>query len=431
MGERKFVWDEFHEGITLFGITKQEDEQKNIKGRPSYIKNEARIFCPHSYLVLNFQESLNPTEEMKFKRHFMRKITPMEPDIIILQDIKNLVLYLITRQLSVEFIQFFHRPIVDRFLRALIIYFQFFTETWEELMETRNATEKKAENPLTRGSALKRADDLNCLRCILGKEYSNIITGGENGARYHHMMAGEKSLIQSQNEKDLRIFETLIGVSHRVVWIALKRQYFHLIEIELQRLFRTDAYNTAGRKNPGFYKNIQENEILELHGPKMLPRRKLLRNSPLPYQVVYTECDFRLLALDVLNSKDPRINYLQNALLLHEEKLTEFGIEVGILGMPRSNFDIFLLPLKEGESERQNNQKFEEYSPLGKKQKQERKIPPFGSDFELDFQFLPEPIITSKMKRSRMEEKKKWIERVLSYRLNKKLDTPSATVTWE
>ena len=68
-------------------------------------------------------------------------------------------------------------------------------------------------------------------------------------------------------------------------------------EIELYRLFRTDAYNTAERKNPDFHKNMQENEIIQLHGPKMLPRRKLLRNSPLPYQLVYTECDFRLLAL--------------------------------------------------------------------------------------------------------------------------------------
>ena len=166
---------------------------------------------------------------MKFKKHYMRKSTATEADVVILQDIKNIVLYLITDQIGVQFINFFHRPIVDRFLRALIIYFQFYSETWEEFVDTRSATSKKAENPLMRGSALKRADELSCLRCILGKEYSNIISGCENGGRYHHMMAGEKSLIQSQHEKDLRIFETLIFVSHRIVWIALERRYFQLI----------------------------------------------------------------------------------------------------------------------------------------------------------------------------------------------------------
>ena len=30
-----------------------------------------------------------------------------------------------------------------------------------------------------------------------------------------------------------------------------------------------------------------------------------------------------------------------------------------------------------------------------------------------------------------MEDKKKWIERAVTYRFKKNLDTPSATVTWD
>lgn len=70
-----------------------------------------------------------------------------------------------------------------------------------------------------------------------------------------------------------------------------------LLEIELHRLFRTDSYNTAERRNSELMKNIQESERIELHGPKMRARRKLLRNSSLPYQLLNSDCDYRLLAL--------------------------------------------------------------------------------------------------------------------------------------
>ena len=159
----------------------------------------------------------------------MRKITPLGPDVVLLQDIKTLVLFLISGHVSPRFIEFFHLPIVDRFLRILIIYFQFYIETWLNLTQKRDTIDKKAENPLAKGTALKRAEVLSCLRCIIGKEYSDMILGHENGIRYHHMMAGEKPLIQSQHEKDLIIFETLIRVAHRVVWIALQRIHFNLI----------------------------------------------------------------------------------------------------------------------------------------------------------------------------------------------------------
>lgn len=159
----------------------------------------------------------------------MRKCESKETDVVYLQDIKNLVLYLSTNRISVQFIDFFHLPIADRFLRALIIYFHYYLETWEEMMETRNATMMKIENPLAFGGALKRTEELNCLRLILAREYSNLLIGCEYGTRYHHMMAGEKPLIQSQHEKDLRIFETLLAVSHQVIWIALQRKFYHLI----------------------------------------------------------------------------------------------------------------------------------------------------------------------------------------------------------
>lgn len=171
--------------------------------------------------------------QIKFRKYYLRKVKPNEPDVIILQDIKDLVLFLLVTSVSPQFINFFHLPIVDRFLRALILYFQHYVEIWEDLMQERAATMRKAPNPLARGHRTRYAEEMRTLRCILGREYVDLIMGCQGGAQYHHMMTGERrsAITQSQGEKDLRIFEALISVAHRVVWIALQRKHYNLIGI--------------------------------------------------------------------------------------------------------------------------------------------------------------------------------------------------------
>lgn len=59
-----------------------------------------------------------------------------------------------------------------------------------------------------------------------------------------------------------------------------------------------------------------------------------------------------------ITTKDPRIIYIQNALLAKEEILPELGIKIGILGQLRSDYDVMLTPCEGGEStEYQNNEK--------------------------------------------------------------------------
>ncbi|KMQ93636.1 39s ribosomal protein mitochondrial [Lasius niger] len=231
MGERYFAWDEITEGLILLGVAKAEDEDKRRK-KQAIADHASKIYCPHAYLILSYQETLNDSEKIKFRKHYLRKVTPNEPDVIILQDIKDLVLFLLITPVSPQFIHFFHLPIVDRFLRALIIYFQHYVEIWEDLMQERAATMKKAPNPLARGHRSRYAEEMRALRCVLGREYADLILGCQSGPQYHHMMAGKKRAItQSQGEKDLRIFEALTSTAHRVVWIALQRKHYNLIGI--------------------------------------------------------------------------------------------------------------------------------------------------------------------------------------------------------
>lgn len=66
---------------------------------------------------------------MKFRRRFQRQCNRDEPVVVTLQDIKDVALFTAdAADLSVEFISYFHLPTVDKFLRALIIYFQYYIQ---------------------------------------------------------------------------------------------------------------------------------------------------------------------------------------------------------------------------------------------------------------------------------------------------------------
>lgn len=350
MGERFFSWDEITEGLILLSAAKAEDEQAKRRKKRVAAVQVADIYCPHYYLILSYRETLNDSEKIRFRKNFLRKVTPEEPDIIILQDIKDIVLFLLVSSVSPQFINFLHLPVVDRFLRALIVYFQRYVEIWEDLVQERAATMRKAPNPLARGHRFRYADEMHTLRCILGREYVDLLLGCRDGPRYHHMMtSGKRTVTQSQGEKDLRNYEGLISVAHRIVWIALQRKHYTLIELELHRLLRTEAYNTAQRQSSSpLIQDMLEDDIRVLHGPKTMLKRKLLRNAPLPRELMYEDCDYRLLSLGVvdIDIDHPKIAYLRNALLADEEMLSKLGIKVGILGHSRSDYDIMLMPYK-------------------------------------------------------------------------------------
>ncbi|CAL7950034.1 unnamed protein product [Xylocopa violacea] len=442
MEERYFIWDEISDGIVLLGTQKAEDEHiKKIKQTTDSVQH-SKIYCPHAYLILNFNETLSQREKLRFRKYYLRKVAPNEPDVIILQDIKDLVMFLLVSPISPQFVNFFHLPIIDRFLRAAILYFQFYVLTWEELMKERAATMKKAPNPLAQGYRYRYAEEMQNLRCILGREYADLIVACQDTIQYHHMTSGKKgsqSLTQSQGEKDLRMFEVLICMTQRIVWIALQRKHFSLIEIELHRLFRTEAYNISERHSMGHIQHMLSDDIQVLQGIKRQEKRKLLRNSPLIEDLIYSDCDYRLLSLGVDqedNASDERILYLQHALIMEEHKLSELEIKVGILGENRINYDIMLMPIEE---------EVEDMIQMSEKRKYERKstkttldedtqvpttsrrLPPFQTKVDLtrDFPMKTFDILPRGYKTAREEARKKWFVREIKRQGRKEEDTYS------
>lgn len=82
--------------------------------------------------------------------------------------------------------------------------------------------------------------------------------------------------------------------------------------------------------------------------------KKIQKISPLPYEIINTDCDYRLLNLgfnDGRPSEDPRIVYLEKALIGDERTLREAGVKLGILGMLRSDYDVNLIAQKASEED--------------------------------------------------------------------------------
>ncbi|KAF3427651.1 hypothetical protein E2986_08396 [Frieseomelitta varia] len=444
MEDKYFGWDEISNGLILLDTQKTEDEHiKKIKLQ-SDLDHQSKVYCPHSYLILNFHETLSQRDKLRFRKYYLRKVSPNEPDVIILQDIKDLVMFLLISPISPQFVNFFHLPVVDRFLRAAILYFQYYIITWEELMKERAATMKKAPNPLAQGYRFRYAEEMQNLRCVLGREYADLIVGCQDIIQYHHMTSGKKgapSLTQSQGEKDLRIYEVLICMTHRIVWIALERKYFSLIEIELHRLFRTETYNIAEKRNISpTIQDMLPDDIQVLQGHKIQEKKKLLRNSPLIQELIYSDSDYRLLSLGIEdNSNDKRILYLKHALVVEEDKLHELGIKVGILGENRTNYDILLMPLEEKDEKQdkiQLSDKREEHERIKsiKDTIQDtqisikiQRLPSFETEPDLtqDFSMKTINISPKGYKIAHEKARKKWLIREIKRQAHKEIDTYS------
>ncbi|XP_011496190.1 PREDICTED: uncharacterized protein LOC105360880 [Ceratosolen solmsi marchali] len=416
MEDKYFIWDEINEGIVLSRDTKIEDEKK--KNKKEMKIPESKIYCPHKHLNFNFKETLNFCEQIKFRKCYQRR-TPqrqMLKDVVILQDIKDLVIYMISTTISTEFLEFIHLIIVDRFLRALILYMQHYLTTWNELELKREAARKRLTNPLAGGIRVVRSQEMRILRCLIAREYADLLVACQKEAKkYHHVGSGKISYTKSKGEKDLRIFEDLIQFAHRVVWIALERKQKDLIELEIHRLFRTESFNIAARKCivNGIDWQVPEDEYWILYGGKMFSKRKILRNSSLPYELLNIDCDYRILRIGLTNVKspDPRIIYFENALLANEENLSRLGVKIGILGLPRMDFDLMLIPLINEdkqvaieETPIEEDEEVDEYVSL---------IPVYGSDLELTISFPMDKIIPRYVgnEKIRKDSKKKWILR--------------------
>lgn len=144
-----------------------------------------------------------------------------------LQDIKDVALFTAERaDLTPEFINFMHTRRMDEFLRALIVYFQFYFRVWDNLVLRREESKRKLRQPLVTVLENVVRDDLADLRSMLARNYSYIILGLEDSEKFYHM---NKRNNVSLSDKDRHLYECVLCMAAKIVWIALQRKNFTLI----------------------------------------------------------------------------------------------------------------------------------------------------------------------------------------------------------
>ncbi|CAG9563166.1 unnamed protein product [Danaus chrysippus] len=256
------------------------------------------------------------------------------------QDVKDVVLFTApTSILSPAVINMLHLPTTERFLRALILCCQYYLQVSEIMtnrtieLETKLRTENSAE------IEARYSDDMEDLRLLIAKDYYMMLLGEGDFAKYHHM--GPQKL-HSLSKKEAAFFETILKIAIQIVWIAL--------ELEVNRIFKSDIYNSAEHKlNTNYQVKMNDREQSVLFGHCLHLGKKVNSNSPLINEVYcHRGIDYRLFGLGAIKypGLKTRLSFLEGILSEPEEKFTEYGFTLGILGLARSRFDIMLKEIK-------------------------------------------------------------------------------------
>lgn len=200
------------------------DNLQKFEFKPN-LKKPIQVQCPKNTFV-TFKKSLTQVEEMTFIRGFQRTAKSRDSDVIILQDIKDLALFLASfGRVPKDFIEFFHANTTDEFLLNLIIYFAYFLKLWEFLLIQRDGQQSARVSDIESiGSELP--EYLSQYRLLLARSYGQLLVGDSDSKPFHHMSNNMK---KSFTERDRGLIETLLVFSIEIVWIAMHRKSYKII----------------------------------------------------------------------------------------------------------------------------------------------------------------------------------------------------------
>ncbi|CAH0628889.1 unnamed protein product [Chrysodeixis includens] len=300
--------------------------------------------------AVEFREDIDLNEQQRFRKRIQRKFD--EHDVVTLQDIKDVVLYTAPPKIVQPImINLLHLPATERFLRALIFYCQYFLQTSDLMNQRTLELNTKIRTPESDKTETILLENLEDLRLLVAKEYSNVILGLGEFTKFHHMGASKKS--RSLSKRDSLLFETFFRISIQIIWIALGRKSFSQIELEVNRIFKSTVFNSAEHKmskdNKANLTAMNPNERMVQLGHCMLKRHKVNELSPLMNEVHCNRyINHRMYGLGVIKYPclSERHRYLEAVLSLPETMLDDEDMSIGILGLPRKNFDILLKQLK-------------------------------------------------------------------------------------
>ncbi|XP_013134588.1 PREDICTED: uncharacterized protein LOC106100311 [Papilio polytes] len=302
---------------------------------------------PQSIRKMEFKYEVDLLEEQRFKKHFQRQL--IEEDVVKLQDVKDIVLFcapkpLITR----DIINVLHMRVMDRFLRALIFYCQYYLQVASIMADRILDLQSKIKTTFGKKIEERYEENLRDVRLLLAKEYCSMLLGTGEYLKYHHNKLGTA---KSLSKRDSVVFESVLRISTHIAWIALGRKSFQQIELEIQRVFKSNTFNVVKHfLKTDFEKDMTAAEHSVLYGSCEHKEQIMGIHSPLLSEVTCHKnaINYRLFGLG--DFKYPhltsRLLYFKNILVAPELELDQLGLTLGIIGLPRERFDTMLREVK-------------------------------------------------------------------------------------
>ncbi|XP_066150633.1 protein phosphatase 1 regulatory subunit 36-like [Euwallacea fornicatus] len=286
-------------------------------------------------------DTVDSDAQLTFLKYYQRKVKSSRTAVVTLQDVKDVAIFTTKiGRLFPEFITFFHTISIDRFLRSMIVYFQYYLLVWNKMQLRKKEAARKLRQPIVTQLENEVRDNLADLRSMIARNYAGILMGIGDIKKLHHMNNNV-----SLSNKDRRIFETLIFMTTKVVWIALFRKNYSLIDKEINRLMRTIKYSPVEHAGNCTLESTLEEEKILL-GTTFKTKKKHLLRSPAIQEIIFNDHDYRFLSIGINNipAEDKRIRYLELALAAPEEILEGSSIAIGVLGVRRRYLDAMLNP---------------------------------------------------------------------------------------
>ncbi|XP_030081604.1 uncharacterized protein LOC115483695 [Drosophila hydei] len=327
---------------------------KYLSGKWSWDKKLDRLhFEPHRDLVdkkerymetngYKFLLTINQEEEVIFRQEFMRGDNTFDTDTVVINDVRDLVLFLMPGDfLTAKFIEFIHKPAVHRLLHALIIYFEYFLRMVEFVLIRRDdLAGNMAQIQSEQTNDMKRIFSiyLSQYRMLVARNYSAILKGEGDMSQFYHM----KEIVNiSSTIHDKYFHEQFLAVAIQIVWITLHRRAYYVIEMEMNRLFRSEHFTS----NRAEYLKFTPLEVSLLYGRNNRLVNYRSQISPLIQELEHVpEEDLPILWIGERKYRgtDTRIVEIELEYIVPGPQLFMIDVTHGILGHPKILYDTLL-----------------------------------------------------------------------------------------
>uniref|UniRef100_A0A1A9VVL8 Protein phosphatase 1 regulatory subunit 36 n=1 Tax=Glossina austeni TaxID=7395 RepID=A0A1A9VVL8_GLOAU len=324
-----------------------------------------------------FPTTINQVHELIYRQEFARPSISYDSEVIIIQDVKNLVAFLApSTLLTKSLVEFINTETVASFLKALILYFQYFLKVVEFILIQRDevtgekAVLLNAENPDMRRAF---SAHLQQYRLLVAREYSQIILGEGDTKKFYHI----KPIANiSRSSFDNSFHEAFLAYCTQVVWITLHRRAYDVIDMEMNRLFRSEHFKLT--KYPRY--QFTKPEAQTLYGPNYKICNYRYQNSPLIQEITKVDKHNKpilYVGKRKYRGNDLRIMQIELEYIVDSAQVSLIGFNLGILGHPKRLYNTLL---KLDWQEVRNNNFSATNDPFGIFTQPHLEIPSFGEE---------------------------------------------------